>query len=85
LLLVVVARRAVAIIVLESIRGHLILVWGSPYRFGDPQTKTGIPKPKWRITKNPQTDSGIPEPKWGSIHPHTKTGIPESVWGLFSH
>ena len=24
-----------------------VLVWGSPYRFGDPQSKTGIPKPIW--------------------------------------
>ncbi len=35
-------RRRRAINVLESIRGHPILVWGSPFRFGDPQTKTGI-------------------------------------------
>jgi hypothetical protein len=75
--IVVVARRAVAIIVLESIQGHPILVWGSPYRFGDTQTKTGIPEPKWgcesqRIPKpirgspNQNGDQYIPIPKQGS-------------------
>jgi hypothetical protein len=72
-----VARRVVAIIILESIRGHPILVWGPPYRFGDPQTKTGIPGPIWgcesqRIPKpirgslNQSGDQYIPIPKRGS-------------------
>jgi hypothetical protein len=68
--IVVVVCRAVTIIVLESIRGHLILVWGSPYQFGDPQTKTGIesqriPKPIWG---SPNQNGGqyIPMPKRGS-------------------
>jgi hypothetical protein len=75
--IVIVARCAVAIIVFESIRGHPILVWGSPYRFGDPQTKTGIPELKWgcesqRIPKpirgspNQNGDQYIPIPKRGS-------------------
>jgi hypothetical protein len=73
----VVDRRAVTIIISESIRGHPILVWGSPYWFGDPRTKTGIPEPKWgcesqRIPKpirgspNQNGDQYIPIPKWGS-------------------
>ena len=75
------------------------MVWGSPNRFrdhrikmvGDPQTNSGIPKPK-RGSPNTHTktgipkatDSGIPEPKWGSPNHHTKTGIPEPKWGCES-
>ena len=32
---------------LESIREHPILVWGSPYWFGDPRIGTGITKSQW--------------------------------------
>jgi hypothetical protein len=67
----VVARRAVTIIVLESIRGHPILVWGSPYWFGDPQTKTGIPEPKWGCKSQ-----RIPKPIWGSPNRNGDQYIP---------
>jgi len=51
----------------------------------NPQTDSGIPKPK-RGSLNPHTKTGIPEPIWGCISnespnrfgdPQTKTGIPE--------
>jgi hypothetical protein len=68
---------------LESIRGHPILVWGSPYRFGDPQTKTGIPEPKWGCASNespnrfgdPQTKMGIKTSPYQNGDPRTKMGM----------
>ncbi len=69
--IVVVARSAVAIIFLESIRGHPILVWGSPYRFGDPQTKTRIPESKWGCKAQ-----RIPKPIWGSPNQNGDPRIP---------
>ena len=51
-------RRRRAINVLESIRGHPILVWGSPFRFGDPQTKTGNPESPYQ-NGDPRTNMGM--------------------------
>ena len=63
-----------------------MLVWGSPFWYGDPRIGLGIPIPKWGCTwqespyrfGDPRIGSGIPKPKRGSPNLHTKTGIPES-------
>jgi hypothetical protein len=82
-------RCAAAIIVVvvfaRAIR-HPILVWGSPFWFGDPQTKTGIPKPKWGCESqespnrfgDPRTEMGINTSPYQNGDPRIGLGIFQS-------
>jgi hypothetical protein len=66
---------------------HPILVWGSPFWFGDPQTKTGIPKPKWGCESqespnrfgDPRTEMGIKTSPYQNGDPRIGLGIVQSL------
>jgi hypothetical protein len=64
-----------------------ILVWGSQFWFGDPQTKTGIPKPKWGCESqeslnrfgDPRTEMGIKTSPYQNGDARTNMGIVQSL------